>query len=99
MNMPNLASCHHFIRSSRVAACFRSAGELAACAAELGNPNPSDFVAASASAPAAPNCFKNDRLVLSFQSMIPPCFSRWTTSQLRVSLTFTKNGQNDVEQL
>jgi hypothetical protein len=73
--MPNLAWCHHFIRASRVAACLVSVGELgvaepgAGAAFPLCGVNPSLFVAASASAPAAPNCFKNDRLVLSFQSI------------------------------
>jgi hypothetical protein len=71
MNIPNRASCHQAMRASRVAACFRSAGVgvgavLAACAIV----KPSAFAAANAAAPAAPNCFRNDRLVLSLQSTV-----------------------------
>ena len=73
--MPNFASCHHAMRASRVAICFWSVGVGAGCAAgacaptAAGMPRPSALVAANAAAPAAPNCFKNDRLVLSLHSI------------------------------
>jgi hypothetical protein len=49
-----------------------SDAETPACAPEPappGSAKPSLLVAAKANTPAAPNCFRNDRLVLSFQSM------------------------------
>ena len=71
MNMPNLASCHHAMRASRVAACFWSAAVGAGSAAGvLRAYSPALRIGrANAAAPAAPNCFKNDRLVLSLHSI------------------------------
>src|ERR1035438_4162827 len=72
MNMPNLASCHQAIRAARVAACLDGAGAAGVCPPAGESPcNANALVSAAvrAKAPAAPSCFKNDRLVFSFQSM------------------------------
>src|ERR1039457_5432083 len=76
------SSAGRLTRSSRVRAKAEQAGPVSPLkirfsssdgaleATASGKPNPSAFDAASAIAPAAPDCFRNDRLVLSFQSMI-----------------------------
>ena len=86
MNMPKQASCHHAMRASRVAACFKSAAVGAGCGlpdsllALWANPNPSAFATANAAAPAAPNCFRNDLLVLSLKSIVVS-LSPWQCSR------------------
>src|SRR5271157_5804687 len=62
MNMPNFASCHHAILCARVAASLLL--KVEACPE---SPAPGTLIASAlwpvyASAPAAPRCFRNDRL-------------------------------------
>jgi hypothetical protein len=67
MNMPNRAWCHQAIRCARVAASAVSMGEATCGAVDA---IASLFAALRAKAPAAPICFKNDRLELSLHSIV-----------------------------
>src|SRR4051794_9196558 len=92
INMPNLASCHQAIRLSRVVACFSSMGDSSRFGLGLLGvytcAEASVLEAVSATAPAAPTCFRNERRLLSLHSMgallycrfgdIYPVFARQT---------------------
>jgi hypothetical protein len=85
------------MRASRVAACFWLAGEAGAAALWAPDKlNPSAFAAANVIAPAAPNCFKNARLVLSPQSIFPPCVLIKKRQAVCQSSTSSKATENNV---
>src|SRR6185369_2501590 len=72
MNIPNFASCHQAMRFSRVAACCADDEDSDTSSTPTLDPGsiPEVVDADSANAPAAPSCLRNDRLELSFQSII-----------------------------